>query len=203
MIHLTQFLDPIFLVKTLGLIGIFFIIYAESGLLIGFFLPGDSILFTAGLFASENHFSLWFLLLGAFLCAVLGDNTGYWFGKKIGPKIFTREDSLFFHKDHLLRSKKFYEKYGKKAIILSRFVPIVRTFAPILAGVGEMSYANFVFFNIAGGFLWSVGLILAGYFLGTIIPNVDAYIVPIVIAIIILSFVPFIMEIIRGKKGQS
>src|SRR3989338_1983266 len=136
-------LDPSFLIQTLGLVGVFAIVFAESGLFFGFFLPGDSLLFTAGILASQGHFNVVLLWLGCMLCAIFGDSVGYAFGKKVGPKIFYREDSFFFHKKHIERTRAFFEKYGKKTIVLARFVPIVRTFAPILAGVGQMEYRTF------------------------------------------------------------
>jgi membrane-associated protein len=195
-----NFFDPFIIIKTLGLLGLFFIIYAESGLFFGFFFPGDSLLFTAGFLASQNYLSIFPLVLGAFVCAVLGDNTGYWFGKKVGPKIFVKEDSIFFHKDHVMKAKNFYEKYGKKTIILARFVPVVRTFAPILAGVGEMKYTDFMSYNFVGGFIWSFGLVFSGYFLGRVVPNIDKYILPLIIIIILLSVLPIIFEFIWARK---
>lgn len=193
-------IDPITIIKTLGLIGVLFIVFAESGLFFGFFLPGDSLLFTAGLFASQGFLNIYILLLGAFIMAVLGDSFGYWFGKKIGPKIFTKEDSFFFQKKHVERAHNFYEKYGNKTIILARFVPIVRTFAPIIAGVGLMKYRSFITYNLIGGFFWSFGMVLAGFVLGNAIPNIDKYILPIILLIILVSFVPIIFEFVKPKK---
>lgn len=131
---LLNILDPMIIIKTVGLIGIFIIIFAESGLFFCFFFPGDSLLFTAGFLASQNYLDISTLVIGCFICAVLGDNVGYWFGKKVGPKIFCKEDSIFFHKKHIERAQNYYEKYGNKTIFLARFVAIVRTFAPIVAG---------------------------------------------------------------------
>src|SRR3989338_6573297 len=162
-----HWLDPAFLVATFGLFGVFAIVFAESELFFGFFLPGDSLLFTAGLLASQCHFNVVLLWLGCVLCAILGDSVGYAFGKKVGPEIFFREDSLFFHKKHIERTRAFYEKYGKKTIVLARFVPIVRTFAPILAGVGRMEYRTFISYNVIGGVLWSPLLIFLGWGLGS------------------------------------
>jgi membrane-associated protein len=193
-------IDPITIIKTLGLIGVLFIVFAESGLFFGFFLPGDSLLFTAGLFASQGFLNIYLLLLGAFIMAVLGDSFGYWFGKKIGPKIFTKEDSFFFQKKHVERAHNFYEKYGNKTIILARFVPIVRTFAPIVAGVGLMKYRSFVTYNLIGGFVWSFGMVLAGFVLGNVVPNIDKYILPIILLIIFVSILPIIFEFVKSKK---
>ena len=193
--------DIISLIKTAGYAGLFTIVFAESGLFFGFFLPGDSLLFTAGFLASQHFFNVWFLIPLLFLAAVLGDNVGYSFGRKVGPKIFNRQDSLFFHKDHLIRTKIFFEKYGTRAIILARFMPIVRTFTPILAGGGEMPYRTFFVFNVAGGALWTLGLTLAGYILGQSVPNPDRYILPIVLAIIVVSILPPVYELLKGRRG--
>ena len=191
------------LVKAAGLIGLFGIIFAESGLLIGFFLPGDSLLFTAGFLASQGFFNIFVLAAVCFAGAVLGDSFGYAFGKKIGPKIFTKEESLFFRKSHLERARVFYEKYGGKMIVMARFMPVVRTFAPILAGVGLMRYRTFLFYNILGGFFWAVGLTLLGYWLGNVIPNVDRYIVPLVLLIIFLSMLPPIIHILKRPEERK
>lgn len=194
-------LDPMFLVKTAGLAGVIAVVFAESGLFFGFFFPGDSLLFTAGLLASQGLLPIGWLLIGTFFAAVLGDSVGYWFGKKTGPAIFAREDSLFFHKKHIERAQKFYEIHGKKTIILARFVPIVRTFAPILAGVGRMEYRTFVTYNIIGGAIWAIGLTALGYFLGSFIPSVDQYLLPIVLGIIAISFIPIIREYLRSRRS--
>lgn len=196
---LLHYLDPKFLIQTLGLIGVFSIVFAESGLFFGFFFPGDSLLFTAGLLASQGHFNILLLCLGCAACAIAGDNVGYAFGKKVGPKIFSREDSFFFHKKHVERTQIFYQKHGKKTIILARFVPIVRTFAPILAGVGQMRYRTFVSYNVIGGILWSTLLVFLGFLLGSVIPNVDRYLLPIVLLIIAVSFVPIVWEWIKSR----
>lgn len=183
-------LDPLFIIQTLGLLGVWLIIFAESGLFFGFFFPGDSLLFTAGFLASQGYLNIWWLVGGAIVAAIVGDNVGYWFGKKVGPKIFTRADSLFFHQDHVRRAAEFFNQYGKKALILSRFIPIVRTFTPILAGVGKMEYKTFIAYNLIGGVLWGGGLTLAGYILGATVPGVDQYLWPIIILIIFVSFLP-------------
>src|SRR3989344_369882 len=190
-----QYLDPKFLIEAVGIVGIIAIIFAESGLFFGFFFPGDSLLFTAGLLASQSLLSLPVLLVGTFIAAVIGDNVGYAFGKKVGPALFSRENSFFFNKKHIERSREFFGKYGKKAIILARFMPIVRTFTPILAGVGSMEYRTFFAYNIVGGFIWTFGMILLGYFLGSVIPDPDRYILPIVLIIIVLSVLPAVRHI--------
>ena len=195
--------DLIHLLKTAGYLGLFGIIFAESGLFIGFFLPGDSLLFTAGFLASQGLFNIWILCMGTFISAVLGDNVGYSFGRKIGPMIFSKEDSLFFHKNNLDKAKAFYEKHGKKTIILARFLPGVRTFAPILAGVGKMDYSTFFSYNIIGGLIWAVGLPLIGYFLGNTVPNIDKYLIPIVLLIIFLSTTPTLYHILKDPTDRQ
>lgn len=191
------------LVQTVGLLGLFLIVFAESGLLIGFFLPGDSLLFTAGFLASQGYFNIMVLILGCLLAAVAGDSVGYAFGKKLGPKIFTREDSLFFHKDHLMRARAFYERHGGMTIILARFLPVIRTFAPILAGVGEMRYPIFLSYNVIGGALWAVGLPLIGFFLGNTVPNIDRYLVPIILLIISISLIPPAIHFFRNREDRE
>ncbi len=198
-IILGSILNPNKLIITFGLIGIIFVIFAESGLFFGFFLPGDSLLFTAGLFASQGYFPLSILILGTFLAAIIGDNVGYWTGKKLGPALFVKEDSIFFKRKHIAEAQHFYEKYGKKTIILSRFIPIVRTFAPIVAGIGNMEYRIFLTYNILGGFIWTFGITLLGYFLGKTIPNVDKYLLPIILIIIAISFLPALYHLFKRK----
>lgn len=178
------------LIRTVGYFGVWLIVFAESGILIGIFFPGDSLLFTSGFLASIGVFNIYLLALGCFVAAVFGDNIGYAFGKKLGPKIFSKEDSFWFHKKHLQRAESFYEKHGGKTIILARFTPIVRTLAPIVAGAGRMNYSTFFFYNIIGGFLWSVGITFLGYVAGKSIPNVDKYILPILAVIIFVSLLP-------------
>jgi membrane-associated protein len=193
------------LIKSIGYAGVWFIIFAESGLLVGFFLPGDSLLFTAGFLASQPQlgvFNIWVLIFGAFVCAVVGDNVGYATGHRFGRRLFNREDSRFFHKKHLVKTQNFYEKHGKKTIILARFMPIVRTFAPIVAGIGAMRYQTFMTYNLIGGFLWTFGITLAGYYLGQIIPDVDKYLLPIVVAIVLISFLPSAIHLIQESRQE-
>ncbi|MCL5436196.1 MAG: VTT domain-containing protein, partial [Patescibacteria group bacterium] len=182
--------DLVALIKTVGMFGVWGIIFAESGLLIGFFLPGDSLIFTAGFLASQGFLGIWPLAIGCFLAAVLGDSTGYAFGKRVGPAIFNKEESLFFSKKNLQRAQDFYERHGGKTIFLARFMPVIRTFAPIVAGVGQMHYRKFLAWNIGGGFFWAVGMSVAGYFLGASVPNADRYVLPIVAVIIFTSVLP-------------
>jgi|SRR3989344_6962723 len=190
----SNLLEPQKIIATFGLIGVILIVFAESGLFFGFFFPGDSLLFTAGFFASQDLLPILPLLIGTFISAVAGDSFGYWFGRRTGPSLFSKEDSHFFKKKYAEQAQEFYEKHGKKTIILARFMPIVRTFAPIVAGIGNMQYRTFVFYNIIGGFIWSFGLTLLGYFLGTNIPNADSYLIPIIIVIIFTSFLPAIIH---------
>lgn len=191
------------LIKTLGYIGLFGVIFAESGLLIGFFLPGDSVLFTAGFLASQGYFSPLTLIVLCFMAAVAGDSVGYTFGKKFGPKLFNKENSLLFHKDHLQKAQDFYNKHGGKTIVMARFMPVVRTFAPIVAGAGKMTYSNFITFNVIGGALWAIGVPLAGYYLGKSIPNVDHYLLPIVALIIIVSVAPGMYHLLKDKDTRT
>lgn len=192
-------------ITAIGYIGVFAIIFAESGLLIGFFLPGDSLLFTAGFLASLEKpiFSLPLLLIGCFVAAVVGDSVGYLFGKHVGTRLFQREDSLLFHQKNIQRAQAFYDRHGGKAIVLARFVPVVRTFAPIVAGIGAMRYPRFLFFNVFGGLLWAVGITLAGYFLGSAIPDIDRYLLPIILIIILVSVLPGVYHILREPENRQ
>lgn len=192
------------LIQTIGLLGVYAIVFAESGLLIGFFLPGDSLLFTAGFLASQGLINIWLLAIGSFVAAVIGDSVGYTFGHRVGKRLFQRENSLLFHKDNLLKAKAFYEKHGGKTIILARFMPIIRTFAPIVAGMGDMEYGTFLFYNMIGGFFWAIGLSVAGFILGNLIPDVDKYLLPIVLLIVFLSVLPSAVHILKepGHRKQ-
>jgi len=187
------------LIENVGYIGLFSIVFAESGILIGAFLPGDSLLFTAGLLASKGIFNIWLLVPLLFIAAVLGDNVGYSFGKKVGPKIFKKENSLLFHKNNLLKAEAFYEKHGPFTVVLARFIPIIRTFAPIVAGVGKMNYGTFFIYNIVGGLLWTVFLTLGGFFLGKRIADADKYLLPIVAVIVLLSILPPLWHMAKDR----
>lgn len=190
-------------IRALGYIGVALIVFAESGLFFGFFLPGDSLLFTAGLLASQGFLDIYKLTFILAVFAITGDSVGYWFGRKIGPALFDKEDSFFFHKGHIAKTRAFYERHGPKAVVLARFVPVVRTFVPIMAGVGGMRYGLFFRYNVIGGLLWTIGLTVAGYTLGKSVPNVDTYLLPIILAIITLSFLPVIVEVIRAKAKNN
>ncbi|MEP7167155.1 MAG: DedA family protein [Candidatus Woesebacteria bacterium] len=192
--------DLIELIQTVGYVGLFGIVFAESGLFFGFFLPGDSLLFTAGLLASQGVFHLWVLVPLLVAAAVLGDNAGYWTGKKLGSWLMRQKDSFFFKKKYLTQAQRFYEKHGGKALILARFIPAVRTFAPIAAGIANMHYEKFFLNNIVGGTLWASGMVLGGYFLGRIIPNADKYLLPIIAIIVVVSIIPAILHMRGGEK---
>ncbi len=198
------------LIKSLGSLSYFviwLIIFAESGLLIGFFLPGDSLLVTAGFLAYQfpDILNIWVLVFGCFVCAFLGDNVGYATGYRLGRKLFQKEDSMLFKKEYLEKAQGFYEKHGRKTIILARFVPIVRTFAPIVAGIGAMHYRTFMFYNVIGGFVWTFGITLLGYYLGKSLPaeQVDKYLLPIILLIIIVSLVPSIIHLIQENRNSK
>lgn len=194
-------LDPMAIIKTGSYLGIAVIIFAESGLLFGIFFPGDSLLFAAGLVSGAGILSLVPLLVSVFLAALFGDSVGYWFGANVGANFFKRKDSLIFRQEYLRRTERFYHKYGGRAVILARFVPIVRTLAPILAGIGSMKYPTFLAYNALGGLFWSSGMILLGFFLGTVLPGADRYILPLSLAIVVLSFLPLLVSLMRGKRA--
>lgn len=190
------------LIRTVGYLGLFGIIFAETGLLIGFFLPGDSLLFTAGFLASQDYFNIWVLTLVCFVAAVTGDAVGYTFGRRVGRGLFQRPESRLFRPQHLLRAEAFFERHGGKAVVLARFLPVVRTFVPIVAGVGAMRYPRFALFNVIGGVLWAIGLPWAGFFLGSTIPNVDRYLLPIIVGIIVISIAPTAIHVWRESGDE-
>lgn len=190
------------LIRSVGYAGVAGMVFAESGLLVGFFLPGDSLLFTAGFLASQGFFDITLLTVLCFVAAVGGDSVGYSFGARIGRRLFDRPDSRFFKKENLKRAEEFYRRNGAKAIVLARFVPVVRTFAPIVAGVGRMRYRTFVVYNVLGGLLWAAGLSLAGFWLGTKVKNVDHYLLPIIALIILLSILPGILHLVRNPERR-
>lgn len=175
------------------------IIFAETGLLIGFFLPGDSLLVSAGLLGSQGYIDVW--LLGLILCvaAVAGDTVGYHIGKASGPRLFTREDSLLFNRKHLVRAHEFYERHGGKTIIIARFMPIIRTFAPVVAGMGEMQYSRFLAYNVVGGVAWVWSMLLIGLFLGRTFPGVAKHIELVIVAVVFLSILPAIIARLKSK----
>lgn len=194
-------LDPIAIVKTGSYLGIAILIFAESGLLFGIFFPGDSLLFAAGLLSAGGFLAFGPLLFFVVVAAIIGDSVGYWFGANVGVNFFTRKDSFFFKQEYLKRTELFYKKYGGRAVVLARFVPIVRTIAPILAGIGSMTYKKFLAYNVLGGLLWGTGMISLGYFLGSLIPSSEKYILPFSLVIIIVSFLPILINLLRGKRA--
>ncbi|MFD0312579.1 DedA family protein [Streptomyces sp. NPDC127119] len=198
-----SWLDPDYLLDSFGIWGLLLIVFAESGLLIGFFLPGDSLLFTAGMLitAGTLDFPLWGAIALICLAAILGDQAGYMFGKKVGPSLFTRPDSRLFKQENVAKAHEFFEKYGPKSLVLARFVPIVRTFTPIIAGVSGMKYRSFLIFNVIGGVLWGAGVTALGSWLGSI-EFVHKNIEPILLLIVLISVVPIIIEFLRAR-GKS
>jgi membrane-associated protein len=179
------------------------IIFVETGLFVGFFLPGDSLLVTAGIFAGQNVLPLRWLLLPGILCAIVGDQLGYWIGRSAGPALYRREDSFFFRRSHLQRAHDFYEKYGGRAVILARFVPIVRTFCPPVAGAAKMNYSTYLIYDIFGGAIWISTMLLGGYIAGSRIPNVGRYIHFIIGGVILLSILPPIIAFLRSWRNAA
>ena len=179
------------------------IVFAETGLLVGFFLPGDSLLITAGLVASAGALNIWWLNILLIAAAIIGDSVGYALGVRIGPRLFTREKSWLFNPRHIVRTREFYARYGAKTIVIARFVPMIRTFAPVVAGVGQMRYPRFLFYNVAGGIGWVVSMTWAGYLLGNAVPNIDQHIHVVVVIVIALSVTPIGVEILRERRRQS
>ena len=179
------------------------IVFTETGLLVGFFLPGDSLLITAGLLASAGVLNIWWLNVLLSVAAVTGDSVGYAIGARIGPRLFTREQSWLFNPRHVQRTREFYARHGAKTIVIARFVPIIRTFAPVVAGVAEMSYPRFLFYNVAGGIGWVVSMTWAGYLLGSAVPDIDRHIHIVVLIVIVLSVIPIGIEIVRERRRPS
>ncbi len=196
-----SFLDPQTIVHA-GYVAIALVIFAECGLLIGFFLPGDSLLFTAGFLASQGlGVDIWPLSLICAAAAAIGPLVGYWYGAWAGPRLFNREDSLWFRKQHLMRAHEFYERHGGKALVIARFMPVVRTFAPVVGGMATMNYPRFVGYTVLGAVLWAMGMTWLGYFLGGFIPS--KYLEPIVVVIIIVSLLPPAIHFLRDRKKAS
>lgn len=197
-----MFLDPLHLIHNGGLLLIGLIIFAESGMLVGFFFPGDTLLISAGVFASQGKLSLAAIIIVAGLAAIVGDNTGYYIGKFIGPRLFKKKDGVLFRQEYIDKTQIFFERFGSKAMLLAHFVPVVRTFAPVVAGVGEMHHAKFSLFDAIGDIAWAISVTLLGYYVGSKIPGLDHYILLLVAAAVILSFGPIVYHLIvrRHKK---
>jgi len=186
-----------------GYAGMFAIIYAETGLLVGFFLPGDSLLVTAGLFAATGRFDIFYLNALLIPAAIAGDATGYWIGLRAGHALYSRPQSRFFRRDHLLRTREFYERYGGVTIVIARFMPFVRTFAPVVAGVAEMKYRRFALFNITGGVGWILSMTLLGYFLGRSIPGIGSKIEYVIAAVVFVSVLPMVIKFLQMRFRKS
>lgn len=182
------------LVRWGGYVALAAIVFTETGLLIGFFLPGDSLLITAGLVAATGALDIWWLNILLSVAAIVGDSVGYAIGYRTGPRIFTREDSRWFNRAHLVRTREFYERHGGKTIVLARFIPIIRTFAPVVAGVGQMEYRRFLAYNVLGGIGWVASMTWAGYLLGQAIPDIGRYIHVVIVVVVILSCIPIGLE---------
>jgi membrane-associated protein len=205
-----EWLDPEKLIRSGGYVLLFAIVFAESGLLIGFFLPGDSLLFVAGMASAgafargENpiHFNIFVVLIGVFIAAVVGDQVGYAFGKKAGPALFRRPDSRLFKHEHLEKAQGFFTRHGPRAIVLARFVPIVRTFCPVVAGAGRMEYSVFVRYNVLGGLLWGVGVTTMGYFLGNI-ELIKENIELALLLVVAVSLLPIVIEVLRSRRHKA
>lgn len=195
-------LDPEKLIETFGMLGVLAIVFVESGLLVGFFLPGDSLLFTAGLLSSTGTLpDLWVLLVTIPVAAIAGDQVGYAIGRKAGPAVFNRPEGRFFHRENVDRAQEFFDRHGPRTIVLARFVPIVRTFAPVVAGVARMRYRTFLVYNVVGGLLWGVGVTTLGFFLGQV-EFVKANIEFVLIAIVGVSLIPVFLELYRGNSRR-
>lgn len=199
---LSDWLDPAHLIETGSYVLLFGAVFAETGLLVGFFLPGDSLLFTAGVFAARGDLNIAAVAVGCFVAAVVGDQVGYVIGQRAGPALFRRPDARLFHQSHVARAEAYFEAHGPKTIVLARFVPIVRTFTPVLAGVGRMEYRRFVTYNVLGALLWAVGIALLGFTAGEAIgeENIDRYLLPIIGLIILASLVPVLREFLRSRR---
>jgi membrane-associated protein len=191
------------LIQSGGMLLVCAIMFVETGLFVGFCLPGDSLLVTAGIFAAAGHLRIGLLITIVPLCVIAGDQLGYWIGRRAGQALYKRNDSFFFKKKHLERAHEFYEKYGGKTIILARYVPIVRTFAPPVAGAANMNYRRYITFSVLGGILWVWSMVFVGYFLASSIPEVDKHLHIVIIIVIFLSILPAIIEVMRQRKGQS
>ena len=191
------------LIKWAGYFGLTAIVFAETGLLVGFFLPGDSLLVTAGLFAAQGAFDVYFLGLLLNVAAAAGNSLGYWIGRGTGPKIFTREDSLLFSKKHVFRAQEFYARHGWMAIILAQFMPIVRTFSPVVAGVGRMPYRKFLLISVVGTIIWVWSMLFTGYFLGTYVPGIDKHIEILILVVVFISILPAIIGWWRERRKAA
>ncbi len=203
----TWFFDNVYnvpqLIRTVGFYGIVAIVYAETGLLIGFFLPGDSLLITAGLFAARGDFDIWVLVPTVIVAAIVGDATGYAIGRRTGTALYSRPNSLLFRREHLAMTHEYYERHGGKTIVIARFIPILRTFAPVVAGIGEMGYKKFATYNVVGAILWVTSMTLGGYLLGNLVPNIEERIHFVIAAVIAVSLMPPAIAWLRHRRTQA
>jgi membrane-associated protein len=200
---MSNILDPESIIQSGGVLMVALIIFAESGLLVGFFLPGDTLLFSAGFFAAQDKLPLVWLLPAVVVSAVIGDNVGYTIGRRMGSRLFKKQDGILFRKEYIDKAEKFYETHGGKTITLARFVPIVRTFAPMVAGAAKMERSRFMVFNVFGALFWGVGVTLLGFFLGSKIPNIDKYLLPAVMLAMAFTFAPPILHILKDQKTRQ
>ncbi|MDQ3673207.1 MAG: VTT domain-containing protein [Gemmatimonadota bacterium] len=197
--HLSNLPD---LVQWAGILGLAAIIFSETGLLVGFFLPGDSLLVTAGLFAARGYLDIYWLIPALTLAAICGNSLGYFIGRTTGPRIFSRENSLLFNKKHAIRAAMFYAKHGRKTIVLAQFMPILRTFAPVVAGVGGMKFSEFFAYNVLGAFVWIWSMIGTGYFLGTYIPGIEKHIEIVILVVVFVSILPAILSWLKARNAR-
>lgn len=195
--------DLIDIIIAFGYLGITLVLFAETGLLVGFFLPGDSLLFTVGLFAAKGDINIWIILPLCLGAAIVGDAVGYFFGRRVGLSLYDRKESMFFKRAYIEKTKRYYARHGDKTIVIARFVPIVRTLAPVLAGIGDMPYSHFTKYNVLGGVLWITLVLGAGYLLGATIPNIDRYLLPIIALIIVVSVIPGVVAYLRERNAGA
>lgn len=195
-------LNPIYLIQTTGYIGLFLAVLFESGFVFGFFLPGDSLLFTAGILASQHFLNIFLIILLSIVAAIVGNNLGYFTGKKLGHRLFTRHESFLFSPRRVEQAHEFFDTHGPKSLILARFIPAVRTFVPIIGGTAKMDYRRFLTFNAIGGLLWGVLLPVLGFTLGKSVPNIDHYLLPIILLIIVISVLPILVQYLKAKKTK-
>ncbi len=196
-------MNVVHLMQVFGLPAIAAIIFAESGMLVGFFLPGDTLLLSAGVLASQGQFDVRMTIFVVILATILGDNTGYQLGRVMGPRLFRKQDGILFRQEYVSRAEKFYEKYGAKTMLVSHYIPIVRSFAPLVAGVGKMPRGKFFLFNAIGDITWAVLIILLGYAFGRKIPNLDHYITPVILAVVVISISPVLWHLFGEKEGRE
>jgi membrane-associated protein len=197
---MSTLLSPNHLIETFGTLGLIAVVFAESGLLIGFFLPGDSLLFTAGLLASQGKLNFAVILVGCCVAAAVGGQVGYLIGVRVGPALFRRPDSRLFKHEYVEQAQGYFDRYGSRTIVLARFVPIVRTFAPVVAGISNMPWRTFAIYNVIGSVVWGAGVLTLGHILGDTVPNIDKYLLPMILLIIAVSGIPVVLEVLRARR---